>query len=191
MKQTEELLRNGKAISNGGRAKALANGTAFLSGTAHMGYGEYIAPDGGSITIGSYKKSKDDADKDFEETIDFIEIALSRIQREISNLDKETNNVYKSWSSRNTALANQISMVGEEINLQQKAYDGYISAANKVGLSSSWAEKVRNGAIDISTIKDEILKQKIDDYQKYYEAADIYPSYAFCWRLISSPTILI
>ena len=43
--------------------------------------------------------------------------------------------------------------------------------ANSVGLSSSWAKKVRNGSIDIKTIKDEKLADKVKKYQEYYEAA--------------------
>ena len=43
--------------------------------------------------------------------------------------------------------------------------------ANSVGLSSSWAKKVRDGSIDIKTIKDEKLKEKIDDYENWYNKA--------------------
>ena len=120
----------------------------------------------------SSKSSTSSSAKDeFEETIDWIEIAISRIEREIDNLDKKANNVYKSWSSRNTALTNEINKVGDEIKLQQSAYGRYIEEANSVGLSSSWAEKVRNGKVDISTITDEALATKIKDYQSWYEKA--------------------
>lgn len=43
--------------------------------------------------------------------------------------------------------------------------------ANSVGLSENYASKVRNGTIDIETITDEDLKDKIDDYQTWYEKA--------------------
>lgn len=43
--------------------------------------------------------------------------------------------------------------------------------ANSVGLSSSWAKKVRDGSIDIKTIKDEKLKEKIDNYENWYNKA--------------------
>lgn len=46
-----------------------------------------------------------------------------------------------------------------------------MSAASGVGLSSSYAEKVRNGKIDIETITDETLKEKIDDYENWYSKA--------------------
>lgn len=171
-RQTEELLRNGKAISDGGRARALVNGTAFLGGTAHRGEGEWVGVDVPSFKVGYDYKSGSDKDSDKSQNIfDWIEVAIERIEREIDNLDRTANNVYKSWTSRNKALADEISEVGNEIALQQKAYEGYMSAANEIGLSSEWKKKVQNGAIDIDNITDDVLKEKIDDYQKYYEAA--------------------
>lgn len=169
-KQTEELFKNGKVDSGGGRGEALVSGTAFSKGT---GGGEEAT----TITVGvnkntgaSYTKSADSED-DFEETIDWIETAIDRIERAIDHLDTKANSTYRSWSERNSNLTKQISKVGDEIALQQSAYEEYMAAAAGTGLSSSYAEKVRNGKIDIETIKDETLKEKIEDYQKYYEKA--------------------
>ncbi len=155
-KQTEELFRNGKVTSGGGRAKAFVGGTAFDEGTN---------PDYGGTAVGSNKDDKS------EETFDWIETLISRLERVIDNLDKTVNNVYKSWSDRNTALTDEIGKVGEEISLQQSAYTAYIDKANEVGLDESWASKVRNGAIDIDTVTDEKLAEKIRDYQTWYEKA--------------------
>ena len=107
----------------------------------------------------------------FEESIDWVEVAINRIERAIDKLDKKANNVYKSWSDRNKALTSEIGKVGDEISLQQQAYDRYMQEANSVGLSESWAEKVRNGKIDIETITDEDLNDKISEYQTWYEKA--------------------
>ena len=125
----------------------------------------------GGKTKSSSSSSSSSKEKEFEETVDWVEVALSRIEREIDNLDKKAGNVYKSWSSRNKALTQEISKVGDEIGLQQLAYDRYIKEANSIGLSSSWAKKVRNGTIDISTIKDEGLAEKIKNYKTWYEKA--------------------
>lgn len=125
----------------------------------------------GGKTKSSSSSSPSSKEKEFEETVDWVEVALSRIEREIDNLDKKAGNVYKSWSSRNKALTQEISKVGDEIGLQQLAYDRYIKEANSIGLSSSWAKKVRNGTIDISTIKDEGLAEKIKNYKTWYEKA--------------------
>ncbi len=172
-KQTEELFKNGRVTSGGGRAKALVNGTAFAQGAAFSeGYGGGEEPTVPSFKVGyDYKASSNSDSKKSQEIFDWIEVAISRIEREIDNLDRTANNAYKSWSSRNKALADEIGEVGNEIALQEKAYQGYINAANEIGLSSEWKKKVQSGAIDIDNLTDETLTEKIKDYQKYYEAA--------------------
>ena len=169
-KQTEELFKNGKVDSGGGRGKAFVEGTAFAGGSYGKGGGDKPSKNrvtGQSYTSSSSDSKNKDKDEDFEETLDWIETKISRIERVIDKLDQKAGNIYKSWTSRNKALSEQISKVKDEIIIQQKAYDKYMSAASNVGLSSSYAEKVRNGKIDIETIKDETLADKIKDYQSW------------------------
>ncbi len=183
-KQTEELFKNGKVTSGGGRGKMFADGSAFANGSypsSGRAFWEATASESNFAskrqkknTSSSKKKSSSSSSStadEFEETLDWIEIAIDRIERAIDQLDQKANNVYKSWSSRNGALTNEISKVGDEISLQQKAYERYIQEANSVGLSESYAEKVRNGTIDIETITDEDLNDKISEYQDFYEKA--------------------
>lgn len=166
--QTKEIFEKGKITHGNGRGKALVSGTAFSSGS-----GGGIMPEVTSYTVGKNPSSKksSSSENDFEETFDLIEIAIKRIEREIDNLDQKVNRTYKSWSSRNSALTSEIGKVGDEIDLQQKAYERYLKEAESVGLSSSLAEKVRNGEIDIETIKDEDLAEKIKNYQNWFEKA--------------------
>ena len=206
-KQTEELFKNGKVTSGGGRGRAVYTGSAFVEGNAFWnataGESSFASDrkNGTSNTFNynninvynndktsssksissssssssskssSSSESSEEAKEEFEETIDWIETVIDRIERAIDQLDTKANSTYRTWSERNTALANQISEVGDEIELQQKAYDRYMKEANSIGLSETYASKVRNGTIDIETIKDESLKEKIDDYRNYYEAA--------------------
>lgn len=176
-KQTEEILTNGKVTSGGGRGKVLANGTAFAQGTAFSsgsGGGEepsVVVVGTNKNTGKSYTKSTDDSAKDFEETFDLIEIAIDRVERAIDQLDTKANSVYRSWSERNSNLTSEISKVSEEISLQERAYQEYMNAAAGTGLSSSWVSKIKNGTIDISTVTDEALAEKIKDYQEWYEKA--------------------
>lgn len=191
-KQTAELFANGKVTSDGGRGRAFVDGNAFIDGGGKF-YGGSSSSDSvtvkadtvnvasksttnvssNSVTGKTYesKSSSDDSKDKFEETIDWIEVAIERTERAIDRLDTKANSVYRTWSERNNALTSQISEVGNEIELQQKAYDKYMSAASGVGLSSAYAEKVRNGTIDIETITDEVLKEKIDDYTEWYNKA--------------------
>lgn len=125
----------------------------------------------GGNSAGSGSSSSSSEKEEFEETYDWIETAINRIERAIDQLETKANSVYRSWSERNNALVGEIDKVKEEIELQQNAYDRYIEAANAVGLSSSWAAKVRNGEVDIDTITNEDLADKISNYKEWYEKA--------------------
>lgn len=181
-KQAEELFKNGYVTSGNGRGKAFADGTAFSNGSGGLGRSHKGSAVKTSKASGSSSKSSsssssksrsnsssdssDDADK-FEETLDWIETAIDRIERAISRLDRTASSTYKNWTKRGTALNDQIAKTREEIDLQQRAYDRYIQQANSVGLSESYASKVRDGTIDIETITDEDLNNKISDYKEW------------------------
>lgn len=180
-KQTEELLKNGFTPSRG---------TARLSGTAHLEGTAYASGNGGRKLTGgssskkkstksskssskkkSSKKSSKKAAKDAKkakETFDWIEVAIDRIERSIDSLDLKASSIYRKWSDRNKNLKSEISTVNTEITKQQQGYKRYIKEANKVGLASKWKKKVQDGTIDISTIKDEKLANKIKEYQQWW-----------------------
>ncbi len=184
--QTESLFKYGGIKGANPRGKMLATGTAFAEGLAFGGSSsgsgggadEVKGSSAGSNSSSNNNNNKNNSNNnsssnadEFKETLDWIEIALSRIEREIDRLDKKANSSYKSWSERNSAVVSEIGEVGDEIELQQSAYDRYMQEANSVGLSESWAKKVRDGSIDISTIEDEGLAKKIKEYQEWYEKA--------------------
>lgn len=114
-------------------------------------------------------KSKSKSSKT-DELLDWIEIKISRIEDAISNLDTTATSVFASWSNRAKDLSSELSKVTEEINIQTKGYDRYIKQANSVGLKESIAKLVRNGKIDI-TKYDESTREKISDYQNWYDKA--------------------
>lgn len=119
-------------------------------------------------------KSSSDSSKEAEkteETLDWNETKISRVKRLIQNLEKTVSATYRSWSDRNTALSQELSEVYSEISIQQQAYNRYIQQANSVGLDAGYAQLVRDGKIDIETITDEDLKQKIEDYKEWYNKA--------------------
>ena len=187
MKQSEELLKNGYVSSNGGRGRSFAEGTAFLDGRAFAsvsGSGSRPKPaGGGSVTnitnnynyntskpaSSSSKKQKEA--EEFSETLDWIEVAIDRIERALDNLDTVASSVYTNWSERNAALNEAMNVTRQEIELQQQAYDRYMQEANSVGLSADWIDKIQNGMIDIQTIGDEALNDQIERYREYYEKA--------------------
>lgn len=176
--QTKQLFEQGKITNGQTRGRALAEGTIPSNGKAFA----YTGGGGGKLYGGTYtsssssnssskKSSSSSSSDDFEETLDWIETKINRIERAIDQLDTKASSTYRSWSERNKALASEISKVGDEISLQQKAYDRYMQEANSVGLSESWAKLVRDGAIDIDTITDEKLADKIKEYTEWYDKA--------------------
>ena len=184
-KQSEELLKNGYVTSGGGRGRALAEGTALSRGTPSRRptYGSSNSTRGsasggsrssGSKSSGSNSNSNSNANKEAEkseQTLDWIETALNRVERAISRLDKTATSTFKNWTKRGTALNDQINQTRREIDLQNQAYNRYMQQANSVGLDGGYAAKVRDGTIDIETITDEDLNKKISDYQNWYNKA--------------------
>ena len=181
--QTKEIFEKGKITHGTGRGKALAEGTAFSSGSGRFTSGgktRHTTSGGGSrgssrsgsgSSGGKSSSSSSSSSKDDKETFDWIEIAIDRLERAISRLDLKASSVYKSWGTRNSALKSQISEIGNEIDLQSKGYNRYIQQAKSVGLSADWAKKVREGKVDIDTISDKNLQDKIKEYQEWYEKA--------------------
>lgn len=179
-KQTESLLANGYVS---GRASALVSGTAMVRG----GYKPYTpsssstsrkpsssssssSRSSSSSKSSSSKSSSSKDDKDDSEIIDWIEIAIDRIERAIDRLATVATSPFRKLAERINATNEELSKMSYELSLQQSAYDRYIQQANSVGLSSDLASKVKNGTIDI-TEYDGDTADKIKDYQEWYEKA--------------------
>ena len=193
-KQTEEILKNGYVTSRGhmvnANGNAHASGNAYLEGNAYALVGALgeISP-GRYTTIGSdlkenpslnknlnnanksLKKSSDDAKDEFLEVMDWVEIMIDRLEREIQRLDTIAGSAYKNFTKRNQTLVEEFGKVADEIELQQAAYDTYMKRAESVALSEEYKQKVRDGKLQIEDITDEKLKEKIDDYQEWVDKA--------------------
>lgn len=191
--QTNALLKNGYVTGSHARLayeSSYVNGSAFSSGSwvfGNTGNGnlkgtgtKYTGSSSSSKKSSSSSSSKkssssnnssaaQEAAEEFEDTIDWIEIAIARLERAIDTLDLKASSAYRSWSERNQSLSSEISKITEEINVQQQGYNRYLQQANSVGLSSDWASKVQNGQVDISTITDEDLADKISEYQNWWK----------------------
>ena len=179
--QSKELLEKGWT-----KNYASILGGAFASGTvggvAHgrrvVGGGSFKKAVNTSTTKGRDTSSSSDRGneksnkeaKDFKETLDKIEILIDRIERKISNLDTIASNTFNNWTTRNGALVRSLSLVGEEIKKQEAGYKRYIQQANKVGLNSDLAKKVRNGEIGIQDVKNEDTWKKIEEYRKWWNS---------------------
>lgn len=189
--QSEALLKNGYVTGSHGKLAyegAHSLGTAFSNGTGKFNVGS----SGSKSSSSSKKKSSSSSSKsssnsstsssksntssnssndkeETKETLDWIETKLDRIKRKIDELDTTASSTYRTWSKRNEALSSELSKVTEKISLQQQAYDRYIKEAESAGegLSSDWIDKIQNGKINIETITDSDLKEKISDYKNW------------------------
>lgn len=161
----------GKGLQNLGTS--LSNlGNSLSTYSNNIDISDYFGGNGGGLgSSGSTtnKGGSGGSSKDTKETFDWIEIAISRLQRTITNLGKTVSATWKSWTDRNSALKSQISAVTQEINLQANAANKYLSLANSVGLGEGYKSLVRNGTLDISTITDENTINAIKQYQEFYE----------------------
>lgn len=192
-KQVEELLKNGYVTSNGGRARLV--GAAYADGTAKDGMRAFVSvkpSGGGSRHITKYSQiqvaskpaqtynppaqvsaapaqAAAKAAEEYKETLDEIEILIDRIERKIDQLDTVGNSSFTVLADRQSALGEEFAKVTEEINIQTQAVQKYQDYANSLGLDAGWAEKIRNGALNIETITDENLHKTIQEYSEWYE----------------------
>lgn len=170
--QTKQIFANGRISSRG---KALAEGSAFgASSTVTNGkitFGGSSSSSSSSVskrTSNSTRSGK--TDKKATEIIDWIEVAIDRIERAIDRFAAVASSSYKALAKRLGASLDQISEVNKEIELQQEAYARYMEEAESIGLSDELKQLVHNGAIDISKYNQK-TKELIDNYTEWYEKA--------------------
>lgn len=155
----QQVLDKYESIWNAAKSNYKADFASFMNGGA------------GSGGSSDSKSGSSSARDDFEETFDWIETAIERLQRSVSSLDGKANSVYRSWSERNSNLLAELSEVREEIQVQRDGYSQYMQKASSLGLSAEWADRVHNGQADITDITDKALAEQIKQYQDYYEKA--------------------
>lgn len=182
--QTKSLLKNGYATSRGKViGSANATGSAYSSGSGKFNVGSSGSKASSSSSSSNSSSSSSNststksaqqaaesvseaADK-FEEAFDQIEILLDRMDRSLQRLT-DSIETYSYDLSKQSAMSDKaMSTIRSDLNTLQQAYKRYIQEANSVGLSDDWKRRVENGAIDISTITDESLMDKINEYEQW------------------------
>ncbi len=172
--QSDALLENGHVA---GRGKSYVGGSALVTGYIPVGIGGGSGSGSGSRPSPGYSNPSGGTNSSIEnsydkelETFDWIVVAIDRIERIIDKFSKTASSAFKSLATRVNATGDEISMITQEISLQGRAYDKYMSAAEAVSLSSDLKQLVRNGAIDISQY-DQDTQKLINDYKDLYEKA--------------------
>lgn len=160
-RQTAELIRSGRVSSGGGRGRmAYADGTAYNTINAFAD---------GTDAEDEAEESLSDV---FSKLIDWMEYSMTNferaIDRNISWADDVADNLFRPQNEYLNQAIYYSKIYREHL---QKLQDQYMAQATSVGLSEDYALKVRIGAIDIESIEDEDLRTRIEEYQKWYEAA--------------------
>ena len=177
--QTKSLLKNGYATSRGKViGSANATGSAYSSGSGKFNVGSSGSKASSSSSSSnssssssnstSTKSAEKAADK-FEEIVDSIEILLDRMDRTLQQLTDSIETYSYDLSKQSAASDKAMSTIRSNLTTLQSAYNRYIKEANSVGLSSSWKKRVQNGAIDITTVTNENLADKISKYQDWWK----------------------
>ena len=109
--------------------------------------------------------------EEFAEVLDWIEVLIDRIERKIQDLDTVANSAYKNFSKRNKSLVDEYSLVTQEIEIQQKAYEKYMERFNSMNLSSEYKQKILEGKLQIEDITDEDLHETIQEAQEWADKA--------------------
>lgn len=102
--------------------------------------------------------------------IDWIERRLKKFAQNTKEVFARVAD-YISFNNQNSQLRKAINAIRDEIAFNQRAYNYYMEAANKVGLDPYWIDAVVNGARNISDIQNEELREKINRYKELYDQA--------------------
>lgn len=177
----------------GANSGALANGTAHEDGRAFVS-GSHSGS--GSLTATKYSQQQQavaaapapvytapvqqaapaaqaatKAAEEFKETIDWVEVALDRIQRTVDKLETLSDSVYRLFVDRNKSMSESFAQVTEQIKYQEAAYTTYMNKANSYGVSQDYINKINAGHWSIEDITDKDLYEKIKNVMDYTEKA--------------------
>ena len=190
-KQTEDLFKKGFTNSRGKGnislpgTEAFASGTAYrlgsgtssttntkkktLSGTKSYGTSKAKSSSGSNTKSksNSNSKSSESAEKS-EELLDWIETLLSRTSR-LTELATSAVDRAVGLANKQNALVNAVTKTQNEITTNQNAANKYFAQANSLGLAQGYVNKIKNGTLNIESITDDNLKDKISKYKDYYE----------------------
>lgn len=182
-KQMKQLKKNGYTA---GRGKLISG--AHADGTVHNAFNEGmgtkvnlpnfrdVSTNNKAIKAARQEEKKETKEKEkeekeaTEEIFDWIERKIKRLQAAFDKWLKQAETALTSGfiTKYYKKAANAMSQL---LTTQGKAYNRYMQEANAVGLDETYAKKVRAGEIDIQTIQDEELADKISKYQEYYDKA--------------------
>ena len=188
----EQLKKNGYTTGRGRLIGAHADGTAadaFKDGTGtrpnipnlkDVTTNNRAIQHAKNASKEAAEEKAEEEKEQFEEIFDWIERRIKNFQRKFDKwLNQAETALTKGFIDRYYKKAAK--NIKKEASAYGKAYHRYMQEANAVGLDEKYAKKVRNGTIDIETIRAEgseedvkkyqDLADKIQKYQEWYDKA--------------------
>lgn len=162
-------LHSGDIIFNHKQSKDILN-NGYVTGSHARMIGSSLA----SGTVSGLTKGRAFASgsgDEFKETFDHIEIWIKRMESALDQLTDSIDGYSYNLSKQNSVADTAMNAIRGNISTLERSYQTYLDKANSVGLEENWANVVKNGEIKLSEITDKDLKERIDDYEEYYENA--------------------
>jgi TP901 family phage tail tape measure protein len=123
-----------------------------------------------SSTSDKQKKTKDKTKNEFSQVFDWIAIRIDKLKEKAQKaIDDVSKYIY--YKSQNNQLKIAITAQVDEKKSLTSLMKSYNKMADKVKLPKKYQDLVNNGGFNIQTIKNEALAKKIEEYQKWKEAA--------------------
>lgn len=119
------------------------------------------------------QKQADKLEKKFNNLYDWIERWESRVSSKISRYEDLADRQTKSLKYRNKTVNKELKTTYKAYKKSKKSRQAYLDQADKVGLSAKYEKMVKNGDYDkIQKIKDPVLKEKISEYESWWDKAN-------------------
>ena len=183
-KQMEQLRKNGYTTGRGELVGAHAEGTvnAYNGLNTYTTYNKHLVDrdwqHNPANPKNAVKQTQQAVEQAAEETAEEIEEVSEEVFDWIERRIQKFQRLFDKWVKQaETALTSGFitkyykkatAAIKKELSTYSKAYSRYMKEANAVALDAGYAKKVRSGTVDIETIQDEELAEKIQKYQEWY-----------------------
>ena len=183
-KQMEQLRKNGYTTGRGELVGAHAEGTvnAYNGLNTYTTYNKHLVDrdwqHNPANPKNAVKQTQQAVEQAAEETAEEIEEVSEEVFDWMERRIQKFQRLFDKWVKQaETALTSGFitkyykkatAAIKKELSTYSKAYSRYMKEANAVALDAGYAKKVRSGTVDIETIQDEELAEKIQKYQEWY-----------------------
>lgn len=119
------------------------------------------------------KKSSKSDTKEVSQTFNWIDTMLSSLQRKVDQFRVQFQNAL-TYKAQKNALSKELEAINKLLDKDTKAKTKYEKMLNDLGLSQKYLDKIKNGTLDIQTIKgkeggkNDKLIQQLEKAQEYY-----------------------